>query len=152
LHGIRLAAETTAVEATGIEVFLSGATNEIISLALTSSGTGQSGKIWLGTLNDAGAINGDPYLIFSGKFDYAEILESSDAPLITLRYESQIIELERGKEWRYTPESQKVWDNTDKGFDYVSTIQEWKGFWGKQAQPKKKTTKGATKPTNRRTR
>lgn len=152
LHAIRLAAETTTVEATGIEVQLSGASQEMVSLVLNNNATGHAGRIYLGTLTAAGAVNADPYIIFAGKFDTADIYESAESPVLTLRYESQIIELERGREWRYTTESQRVFEATDRGFEYVPLIQEWKGFWGQSQKTTKKPTKGSKKASSRRTR
>lgn len=154
LQGVRLAAEVTHIEATGIEIHLAGVSQQVLALILISAQMGKPGRLYFGFLNTAGAVIANPYLLFEGKFDQAEITESYENPIVTLRYESRVIDIERGKEWRYTTESQKISLNTDRGFEYVPTIQDWKGFWGpKENKPDKKDNKkGNNKKSNRRSR
>jgi hypothetical protein len=95
---------------------------------------GQSGKVWFGFLTSAGAVVSTPYLLFSGLFDTAEIDENDQAPEIVLRYETKLVELERGKTFRYTTDNQRIFNATDRGFEYVPTIQDWNGYWGPKAK------------------
>ena len=128
---VQLATETGDIEATGISIQLSAPSAAVVSLVLGTVRMGQPGKIWLGMLDANGAVISTPYLIFSGLFDSAEIEENESAPEIVLKYETKLIELERGKTFRYTSDSQKIFNGSDKGFDYVPKIQDWDGFWGK---------------------
>lgn len=154
LHGIKPAAEVTHIEATGVEIYLAGVSDQVLSLILISAQLGRPGRIYFGFLDNSGAIVSSPYLLFEGRFDQAEIIESAENPMVTLKYESRVIDIERGKDWRYTPESQRIIYSGDKGFDYVSSLQDWKGFWGpKEKKPEKKDDrKGKPKNTNRRNR
>jgi hypothetical protein len=131
LHGFKLAPETGDIEATGIEVELSGVSQSIIQLVLSSVQQGKSGKIWLGMLDQDGDVIADPYLVFSGLFDMAEITEDSEMPEVVLKYETRLIELESARDFRYTQESQKLFNSDDKGFEYIDSIQDWSGFWGR---------------------
>jgi hypothetical protein len=140
--GLKLAAETSDIEANGIEVQLSGVSSSIVSLVLNEVQQGKQGNIWLGMVDSSGQVIADPYKVFTGGFDTAEINEDPDSPTITIKYETKLIILEKAADYRYTPESQKLFDATDKGFDYVANIQDWDGFWGKQnRKPKKKKRK-----------
>lgn len=148
LHGFQLATETEDIEATGVEIELSGVSEATTQLVLASAEMGRPGRLWLGMLNSSGVIIADPYKIFDGKFDTAEIVENAEASEITIKYETRLIELERGREWRYTPENQRLFNASDKGFDYVAGIQEWDGFWGPKAKPPEKKDKNKNKPKN----
>jgi hypothetical protein len=139
VHGFSLATETGDVEANGVEVILSGVSQSIIQLVLSSVRQGKVGTLWLGMLNTSGAVIGSPYKIFEGFFDTAEINENSEMPEIVIKYETKLIELERARDYRYTTESQKLFNSSDKGFEYVDGLQDWDGFWGKaERKPKKK--------------
>lgn len=134
--------EIQETQATGIEITLSGVPQAILSLILQEINQGASGKLYFGFLNSAGAVIVDPYPLFSGKADSANISEGPTSATVTLAYETPLIDLERPKEFRYTKESQRVFFPTDQGFDYVSVLQDWSGFWGQQKnKPRKK--KGA---------
>lgn len=151
LHGFQLATETEDIEATGVEVQLAGVSQAVLQIILQTAQTGKPGKIWLGMLDENEAVIEDPYLFFDGKFDTAEILESVKNPEVALKYETRLVELERGRDFRFTPENQKIFYATDKGFDFVAGIQEWDGFWGTTAKPppKKDAKKGQNKKNTR---
>jgi hypothetical protein len=134
LISIQLASETNEIRSTGIEVSLNGSSSSVVSLVLSDVKMGQSGKVWFGFLTSAGAVVSTPYLLFSGLFDTAEIDENDQAPEIVLRYETKLVELERGKTFRYTTDNQRIFNATDRGFEYVPTIQDWNGYWGPKAK------------------
>ena len=119
-----------------------------MSLVLSDVKMGQPAKVWFGFLTSAGAVVSTPYLLFSGLFDTAEIDENDQSPEIVLRYETKLIELERGKTFRYTTDSQRIFNATDRGFEYVPTIQDWNGYWGPKA--KKPTKKDKNKQTKKK--
>lgn len=152
VKNIRFPTETTDVEATGIEVELSGVSIATIQLVLGSAAMGRAGKVWFALLDADGEIVPDPYLVFDGKFDTAEIIETPNEPEITIKYETRLIDLERGKDYRYTTECQKLFDATDTGFDYVPGLQDWEGFFGPKAKPpqKKDKDKNKQKPGKKR--
>ena len=148
LISIQLASETEEIRSTGIEVSLNGSSLSVVSLVLSDVKMGQPAKVWFGFLTSAGAVVSTPYLLFSGLFDTAEIDENDQSPEIVLRYETKLIELERGKTFRYTTDSQRIFNATDRGFEYVPTIQDWNGYWGPKA--KKPTKKDKNKQTKKK--
>jgi hypothetical protein len=133
------AEETEEIQASGLQIFLSGVPQAILSLVLQEIKQGASGKLYLGFLNNSGAVISDPYLLFDGLADTGVINESVESANISINYESKLIDFERSREFRYTHESQRFWFPTDRGFEYVSSLQDWTGFWGQQPRkPEKK--------------
>lgn len=74
----------------------------------------------------------DPYLIGSGKFDTASFEDSGNAPLIiSAAYEGELIDLDRSRERRWTPEDQALDYAGDQGFDQVAQLQDAVFTWGR---------------------
>jgi hypothetical protein len=123
--------ESNETTASGITVTLNGIPSELISLALGEIKQGASGKIYLGMLDGQTVIN-DPILLFSGKLDIPAISDEGETAEITITYESRLIDLERARVNRYTPEDQKRLFPGDLGLDYVPAIQDKKVVWGRK--------------------
>ena len=126
--------ETSEIRADGFSIQLSSVPPEIVALTLSDARQNEYGSLWLGFLGDSNVILGEPYLMAKGRLDVPEILEGGDTSTLTLSYESLLLQLGRAKENRYTDQGQKLYYPGDRGFEYVTTLQEWRGFWGKQAE------------------
>lgn len=138
LHvGGAVSKESDDLAANGLSIELAGVPLSVISLVLSESKQGAPGKLWLGFLNSSNGVVSSPYLMFDGKYDLAEIDERQEDPVITIAYESRLIDLERSREFRYNTETQHtVWGYTeDRGFEYLPSVRDWSGAWGKQAKP-----------------
>jgi hypothetical protein len=72
----------------------------------------------------------DPVLAASGRLDVPNLEDSEDTCSITITYEGRLIGLLQAREWRYTDESQQVLFPGDRGFEYVTTIQDKDIQWG----------------------
>lgn len=123
--------ETNETAAQGVTVSLSGIPSDLISLTLAEVKQGASGKIYFGLLDDQTVIN-NPILLFSGKLDIPSISDEGEFAEITITYESRLIDLERPRINRYTPEDQKRLFPGDLGLDYVPSIQDKKVVWGRK--------------------
>lgn len=143
--------ETSEMSAKGATVNLSGVPEAILSLALTEPYQGRVGKIYFG-LFTVGSLekengldyillqNGDKILletqetslteVFSGYMDTMHIDETPENSTITLTIENKLVTLERPRVARYTHEFQKTIDSTDKGLEYVESIQLKEFVWG----------------------
>ena len=142
--------ESSEMAAKGATVNLSGVPSDILSLALSEPYQGRVGKIYLG-LFSIGALekeSGDYILlqdgsrieletqqtslteIFSGFMDTMQIDESPENSIISLTIENKLLTLERPRTARYTHEYQKTVDSTDKGLEYVESIQLRDFVWG----------------------
>lgn len=122
--------ETTENKAAGVELQLSGIPPEMIATALGENYQGNACSIYLGALDEDHTVIVDPYKIFSGKIDTMNIGEAADSATIRLTAESRMIDMTRSRIRRYTPEDQRVDYPSDKGLDYVSSLQETQVKWG----------------------
>lgn len=123
--------ETGDVQANGVTVSLSGFSSASVSLVLEEARQGKPGTIWFGFLASDGTVVADPTVTFSGRLDLPQIDDGATTASVSINYESRLIDLERPREYRYTDESQKLFYPDDKGFEYVPSLQEWNGKWGR---------------------
>jgi len=128
---IDVATETTDLQANGASITLSALSSATVSLALGEAFQGEPMKIWLGVLDTSGAVIADPYMVFEGKMDTMSIAKAGDKSSLTITAESSLIDLNRSRVRRYTPEDQKINYPTDKGLDYIPSIQDLNITWGR---------------------
>lgn len=112
-------------------VELSGAASSLISAVLNNGNYAAPVNFYFATLSAAGAIVGAPILTFKGVFDNAELEGGGNSAITKLYFVSDFDDLERGFENRYTKECQERFVPGDLGFDYVNSLQDWTGVWGK---------------------
>ncbi|EME71384.1 hypothetical protein H261_03208 [Paramagnetospirillum caucaseum] len=123
LGGISPMAETTEVAARGITLSLSGIPTDMIATALAETRQGLPARVWLGLLAGDGDLLADPLLLFSGLTDVPSIEDGGETCTVSVTVESRLIDLERPRVRRYTPEDQHIDYPGDKGFDYVAGLQ-----------------------------
>jgi len=70
-------------------------------------------------------------MVFEGKMDTMSIAKAGDKSALTITGESSLIDLNRSRVRRYTPEDQKINHPTDKGLDYIPSIQDLNITWGR---------------------
>lgn len=142
--------ETSEISAKGATVTLSGVPSSVLSLALSEPYQGRVGKIYLG-LFMVGSLekeSGDYILlqdnsrielesqetslteVFSGFMDRMTIDEQAEGSTIGLSLENKLVTLERPRTARYSHEFQRTIDSTDKGLEYVESIQLKEFVWG----------------------
>lgn len=129
LIGISDIEESAEVVATGITVSLAGVDPALVSIVIGEARQNMPGRIWIGLLDQAGAIVGDPYLAFRGVLDVPQITDGADTCTISVTYENVLGELLRPREIRYTDEAQKALFPDDRGFEYVTKIQDIEIKW-----------------------
>jgi hypothetical protein len=131
LLGLGAIEETQQVVAGGTTVSLSGVPLEMISLAIDEARQGKPGRVWLGLLTEAREIIADPVQAFTGRLDVPEIADTGDSCTVIISYENRLIDLGVARNWRYTHESQQVLAPGDRGFEFVTTIQDKEITWGR---------------------
>jgi len=142
LHVPEGGGESAELEPIGFEVVLSGVPSDLLSIVLGEARQGLPGNVWFGFFDSDWQVVDDPYLLWSGKFDTANINETPTGSVITLSYESDLADLDRPIELRWTHETQRHFYPDDLGFVYVPQLQDWDGFWGKsRAKVRKKKRK-----------
>lgn len=132
LIGVSEVNETSDVVANGITVSLSGVPVSYISLVIDDAQQGLPGKVYVGLLDASGAVIADPVQSFAGRLDVPEIIDGAETCVISITYESRLVDLLKPREFRYTHESQKLFDATDKGFEFVTSLQNKEIAWGQK--------------------
>lgn len=122
--------ETVEVRANGLTVSLPGIPSSLVSLILGDARSGRAGTVYLGFLS-GGAVVGNPTPAYIGRLDVPTIEDSGETSTISISYESELIDLERARERRYTPEDQAIEYPGDLGFDYVASLQDAEIVWGR---------------------
>ena len=124
--------ETTELKATGLTLSLSGIPAALVSTSLNSIRQGLPGIVYLGALNSAGALIADPLVLFSGLVDVPKLDDGGETATISISLESLEVDRERSRVRRYTPEDQYLIDATDRGFEYVASLQDKQIVWGRR--------------------
>ncbi|MDG3040433.1 hypothetical protein [Roseicyclus marinus] len=130
LLGVGSFEETDKIEATGTSVTLSGVSQELVAVAIDEARQGLPGRIWFALLDENHEIIADPALAFAGRLDVPGIDDGENTCTVSISYESRLIDLNRAREFRYTHESQQILHPGDRGFEYVTSIQELNLPWG----------------------
>ena len=123
--------ETSDVRADGIIVQMAGVSEELRSLILSEVEQGKPGTVYIGFINASGAVVADPANAFEGRLDVPTMKDGGESITITFSYETRLRDLERAREFRYTNESQKLLFPDDIGFEFVPSLQDWNGVWGR---------------------
>jgi len=123
--------ESSDLSAQGVTATLSGMNSDIVQKARDDNYQGNPVRIRLGTLNSSGDVITNPVDVLNGFMDVMSIQDEGSSCTVTLAVENKLIRLERSNVRRYTSEDQKVEHPTDKGFEFVTKIQEVEVNWGK---------------------
>lgn len=122
--------ETATVRAAGIGFRLSGLGPSLLEKAMIgkSEYRRRPVKVWLGFSDATGVPLAPPTLVWSGQMDVMTIT-AGETLTIDLTAENDLIDLERPRTRRYTPEDQKEIYPDDLGFDYVAALQDMQIKW-----------------------
>ncbi|HZP22823.1 MAG TPA: hypothetical protein VFB04_05210 [Terriglobales bacterium] len=134
LGSISPAPETTEVRADNIVISLSGIPSSLVSKVLGEVRPNYPVKVWFGCLSESGAVIADPYLTFQGLMDVPTIQENGQTATISITVENRMVDLQRARERRYTDKDQQQLYPGDKFFEYVPSLADWNGIWGKGNQ------------------
>lgn len=123
--------ESDDLAANGVAIKLSGATSDAIEEAFDDMRNGTTGIIRLALLDDTGSVIADPAVLFRGRLDVPEIDDSDPGkPLITISYESELIDLERPRLRQFTNQDQMALYPGDTGLRYVAALQDYEVKFG----------------------
>ena len=122
--------ESQEIKANGLTIQLTGIPQASASLALNEEYQGRTIQVWFAVINSSGSLLADPYEVFTGKIDLMELMDNGETATLTLQIENELIDLQRPRERRYTPEDQKLDYPNDKGLDFVASIQDTEIAWG----------------------
>lgn len=142
LLNISAVTETSDMQASGINVTLTGVKSSLVVIAKDHEYQGRAITVMLGAFDASGDLVADPTVIFAGFMDTMTISESGQTSTISIACENKLIAFERAKVRRYTAEDQKIDyplklangdpnPNYDAGFEFVTAIQNKDIIWGR---------------------
>lgn len=131
LLNISAVTETSDMQASGINVTLTGVKSSLVVIAKDHEYQGRAITVMLGAFDASGDLVADPTVIFAGFMDTMTIAESGETSTISIACENKLIAFERSKIRRYTAEDQKIDHPTDKGFEFVTATVQKEIIWGR---------------------
>lgn len=123
LLAVAPAAETTRLTAEGARFVLSGVPPAVLDIAENEPYQGRPVRTWIGFIDAAGAVIG-VVQEFDGRADVITAEEGGETCAIEMSAENRLVDLERPRERRYTPEDQKTAYAGDTFFDQVADLQD----------------------------
>ena len=127
LLGIETASEVADMSAKSMTVTLSGASQEIVALALQEPYQRRKCRVLFGVVSVDDVIE-----VFSGSVSDMPIQDSAESGTIAVLLDSKLVEADKASNLRYTSETQKAEYPNDTFFDYVSAIQDAEIVWGRK--------------------
>ena len=131
LLNISAVTETSDMQASGLNVTLTGVKSSLVVIAKDHEYQGRAITVMLGAFDASGDLVADPTVIFAGFMDTMTIAESGETSTISIACENKLIAFERSKIRRYTAEDQKIDHPTDKGFEFVTATVQKEIIWGR---------------------
>lgn len=125
--------ENSELTANGINLQLSGVKQSLLNIARDDPYQGRPLTVYLGAFDEAGDIISSPVLVFSGIMDTMTITDSGAESTIGVTAENKLIAFEKSAVRRFTNEDQKIDYPNDKGFEYVTKIQNLEVVWGRKS-------------------
>jgi hypothetical protein len=137
--------EVAEIGASGLKLRIGGLDPAAVSIVLGPLVLKNYGTLYLAFLSETLAVTPNPFIIYRGMYDQAELRDDSTTSEIMLSYENSRIRHHKAKELRYTDQCQQsIWPG-DTGFRYTSKTSDWSGFWGKAPKAKKRRRRAAEK-------
>lgn len=123
--GISEIRESSALEAIGVKLELSGVPTAAISLALNEKPQGRAAKIWFAVFNsDTGSLVDEPMAEYAGRMDVLSITRGAQACTIAVNVESRLADFARPANGRFTDADQQRRHPGDLFFSFVAQFSE----------------------------
>lgn len=139
LVGISAMEENQELQATGINVTLTGIPLNLVQIALTEQTRNRPFRLYLGcvdvTAMDSSGHNipngliADPYRIFSGVMDVMKGQNDGQTATISLSVESTLLKGQRPNVSRYTDQDQRTLYPLDTGLSRINSLQDKEVVW-----------------------
>jgi hypothetical protein len=123
--------EATDLSANGTTVTLTGVKSSLIAVARDEDYQGKIATIKLGAMDELSNVITNPVQLFSGFMDVMVISDSGESSTINVSIENKLIAFDRAYVRRFTDGDQKIDYPSDKGFEFVTSIQELEIIWGR---------------------
>lgn len=122
--------ETQEIKASSVSFRFNNLNSALTATALTENYQGRPVTMWFGVLNDNMQIISSPYQLFKGRIDVIHFNDNGENSDFIVQCESNLIDIRKVRERRYTDEDQKIEYESDKGLEFISKIQDIEINWG----------------------
>jgi hypothetical protein len=122
--------ETTAIEAKGITLTMSGIDVSLLGGIMLEFQVGLPALIRLGLFDENVALIDDPVISWAGRMDQPTIDVDGQTATISINCENRLLEMNVAVDRRYTNEDQQIDYPGDRGFEFVASIQDVTIYWG----------------------
>lgn len=133
LGSISTIEEGSAVTAQSVTISLSGIDPTILASSLGDFQVGLPVTIWLALYDADAVLIPDPAISFSGRMDQPTLDVGSTTATISIACENRLADMNVSVERRYTNEDQRIDYPTDRGYEYVNSIQDITINWGRSS-------------------
>lgn len=116
--------ETTEVSPAGLTITLA-ATAGLRNTIATEFYQGRGAQIWLGFIDDTGAVIAAPIAVAGGIMDDADYVGDPEEPTLRLAIATRLRDMSIARERRWSSEDQKATFPGDTGLRYVEAIQDF---------------------------
>ena len=131
LGSISTIEEGTDVLARGMTLNFGGFDPTLLSEVLGEFQVGLPVTVWLGLYDATGVLIPDPIVSFAGRMDQPTVQSDGQTATITINCENRLIDLNTPVDRRYTDQDQKLDYPSDRGLEFVNSIQEVNIWWGR---------------------
>lgn len=118
------------------DLTLSGVNLAVVAAILSNPDRGEPGSVWLAMCNQSNQIVGDPIMLYKGLVDSCEIDDKLENPYVIVHLVNDLARFDTSQNYRFTAQSHAAYYPDDLGFQYVTQLESWNGFWGKAERPK----------------
>jgi hypothetical protein len=144
LGAISVVEEDNGTQSSGVTFTLTGIPTAYIATLITEQYQGNPVHAYIVFLGPDGSVVGDPFEFFSGHMDSPSITDTEGTATITIPAESELSDMKRSRERRYTVADQQISYPADKGFEFVDALQDKTIMWGRVYQPGEYTSSAPT--------
>lgn len=121
--------ESEGIQATGLQMTLSGVPTSLISLALGEAVQGKTARMWVAGISAAGAVVADPVLEFQGRVDTLFVSDSQSSCSIGINVESRMADFQRPNTRRFNAATHEADYPGDKFFSHIVAMTEAEIVW-----------------------
>lgn len=129
LIGVSMPKETSDGSASGVTFSISGIPSSHISLALSNTYQNAPCYLWFACMATSSTFVADPYLMFSGLMDVAELSDDGETATISVKAEGFAYGVGPSSE-RRTDQDQREKYSSDRSLRFIADLQNKEFTWG----------------------
>jgi hypothetical protein len=121
--------QTTKVQAQNVTFSLSGIVVDFVTEAVNQVRITDTATLWLGFVDDTGAVIADPVQLFSGSLDVPSMTDFGQASTLSITAENPLVRLQEAPNRSFDDADQQINYPGDLGFSFVDALNNLTLFW-----------------------